>query len=82
MREVSERAHGIEVTRAIRTTTTDGQDVREGEAIALIDGRLVAHGDDEVIVLVEAAKRLTDTEVFTLYSGAGVDATSGLSWTQ
>jgi hypothetical protein len=74
MREVSERAHGIEVTRAIRTTTTDGQDVRQGEAIALIDGRLVAHGDDEVIVLVEAAKRLTDTEVFTLYSGAGVDA--------
>ena len=75
MREVSERAHGIEVTRAIRTTQTDGQDVREGEAIALVDGRLVAHGEDDVMVLVEAAKRLTDTEVFTLYSGADVDAT-------
>ena len=74
MREVSERAHGIEVTRAIRTSKTDGQDVREGEAIALIDGRLVAHGEDDVMVLVEAAKRLTDTEVFTLYSGADVDA--------
>jgi hypothetical protein len=73
MREVCERAHGIEVTRAIRTTKIDGQDVREGEAIALVDGRLVAHGDDDVVVLVEAAKRLTDTEVFTLYSGAGVD---------
>ena len=75
MREVSERAHGIEVTRAIRTTQTDGQDVREGEAIALVDGRLVAHGEDDVMVLVEAAKRLTDTEVFTLYSGADVDET-------
>ncbi|MDQ2953110.1 MAG: DAK2 domain-containing protein [Chloroflexota bacterium] len=74
MREVSQRAHGIEVTRAIRTTTTDGQDIREGEAIALIDGRIVAHGEDDVMVLVEAAKRLTDTEVFTLYSGADVDA--------
>jgi len=73
MREVCERAHGIEVTRAIRTTKIDGQDVREGEAIALVDGRLVAHGDDDVVVLVDAAKRLSDTEVFTLYSGAGVD---------
>lgn len=74
MREVAERAHGIEVTRCIRTTTIDGQSVREGEAIALLDGRLVAHGDDEVVVLVEAAKRLSNAEVFTLYSGADVDA--------
>src|SRR4051812_33484085 len=74
MRDVSERAHGIEVTRAIRTTTIDGQSVREGEAIAILDGRLVAHGEDDVVVLVEAAKRLLDTEVFTLYSGADVDA--------
>ena len=74
MREVSERAHGIEVTRAIRATTIDGQDVREGEAIAILDGRLVAHGEDDVVVLVEAAKRLSDTDVFTLYSGADVDA--------
>jgi DAK2 domain fusion protein YloV len=75
MREVSERAHGIEVTRAIRTTTIDGQSIREGEAIAILDGRLVAHGEDEVTVLVEAAKGLSETEVFTLYSGADVDAT-------
>ena len=73
MREVSERAHGIEVTRAIRASSIDGQDVREGEAIALLDGRLVAHGDDEVVVLLDAAKRLGDTELFTLYSGADVD---------
>jgi hypothetical protein len=74
MREVAERAHGIEVTRAIRSTTIDGAQVREGEAIALVDGRLVAHGDDDVAVLCEAAKRLNDAEVFTLYSGADVDA--------
>ena len=74
MREVAERAHGIEVTRASRSTTVDGQDVRAGEAIALLDGRVVAHGEDEVTVLVEAAKRLTDAELFTLYSGADVDA--------
>jgi DAK2 domain fusion protein YloV len=74
MREVAERAHGIEVTRAVRATTIDGQQVRAGEAIALVDGRLVAHAEDEVVALVEAAKRLSQTEVFTLYSGADVDA--------
>ncbi|MEK7861982.1 MAG: DAK2 domain-containing protein [Chloroflexota bacterium] len=73
MREVAERAHGIEVTHAIRASTIDDQSVKEGEAIALVDGRLVAHGDDDVVVLVEAAKRLSDSEVFTLYSGADVD---------
>jgi DAK2 domain fusion protein YloV len=74
MREVAERAHGIEITRASRSTTVDGQDVRAGEAIALLDGRVVAHGEDEAAVLVDAAKRLTDAELFTLYSGADVDA--------
>jgi DAK2 domain fusion protein YloV len=73
MREVAERAHGIEITRASRSTTIDGQDVRAGEAIALLDGRVVSHGEDEATVLVEAAKRLTDAELFTLYSGADVD---------
>jgi DAK2 domain fusion protein YloV len=74
MQEVAERAHGIEVTRASRTTKIDGQDVHAGEAIALLDGRVVAHGEDEVTVLVDAAKSLTDAELFTLYSGADVDA--------
>jgi DAK2 domain fusion protein YloV len=74
MQEVAERAHGIEVTRASRSTKIDGQDVHAGEAIALLDGRVVAHGDDEVTVLIDAAKRLTDAELFTLYSGADVDA--------
>ena len=74
MREVAERAHGIEVTRAIRDSTVDGTSVAAGQAIALLDGRLVAHGEDDVAVLVEAARRLTDAEILTLYSGAGVDA--------
>ncbi len=74
MGEVAERAHGIEVTRAIRASIVDGESVREGEAIALLDGRLVAHGDDDVTVMCDAAKRLSDADVFTLYSGADVDA--------
>ena len=73
MAQVAERAHGIEVTRAIRDATIDGERVRQGEAMALLDGRVVAHGEDEVAVLCDAARRLTDAEILTLYSGAGVD---------
>ncbi len=73
MAEVADRAHGIEVTRAVRDATIDGERLKKGEAMALIDGRVVAHGDDEVTVLCDAAKRLTDSEIFTLYSGADVD---------
>jgi len=73
MGEVADRAHGIEVTRAVRDATIDGERVRKGEAMALLDGRVVAHGEDEETVLCEAAKRLTDSEIFTLYGGADVD---------
>jgi len=73
MAQVAERAHGIEVTHAIRDATIDGTHLHKGEAMALLDGKVVAHGDDEVSTLCEAARRLTETEVFTLYSGAGVD---------
>jgi hypothetical protein len=73
MGEVADRAHGIEVTRAVRDATIDGEHVRKGEAMALLDGRVVAHGQDEETVLVEAAKRLTDSEIFTLYGGEDVD---------
>jgi hypothetical protein len=76
MTRVAERAHGIEVTRAVRDATVDGERVRQGEAMALLDGRVVAHGADDVAVLCEAAKRLTDAEIFTLYSGADVDDAS------
>ena len=73
MGEVADRAHGIEVTRAVRDATIDGEHVRKGEAMALLDGRVVAHGEDEETVLVDAAKRLTDSEIFTLYGGEDVD---------
>jgi fatty acid kinase len=73
MAEVADRAHGIEVTRAVREATIDGEHLRKGEAIALLDGRVVAHGEDETTVLCEAAKRLTESEIFALYSGEDVD---------
>ncbi len=72
MREASAGARTLEVTTATRSTNADGQDVRKGEALALLDGAIVAHGDDDIDVLVEAASRLAGAALLTLYRGAHV----------
>ena len=73
MRDALERAHAIEITTAIRDADVDGQHVGKGEHLALLDGKLVAHADDELAALAMAAKTLSETGLFTLYVGAGVD---------
>jgi len=73
MRDAAEQAHAIEITTAIRDAEVDGQRVGKGEHLALLDGKLVAHADDELQALATAAKTLTGTGLFTLYVGADVD---------
>ncbi|HEY8731242.1 MAG TPA: hypothetical protein VIN69_04595, partial [Candidatus Limnocylindria bacterium] len=73
MREAAERAHSIEITTAIRDAEVDGQRVGKGQHLALLDGTLVAYADDELSALATAAKTLSETGLFTLYIGAGVD---------
>jgi hypothetical protein len=73
MGEAAKGAHAIELTRAVRASHVDGQDVRAGEAIALLDGRLVAHGDDELAVLRDAAVQVARVELLTLYVGDKVE---------
>jgi hypothetical protein len=70
MREAAHAAHGIEVTRATRDATIDGVAVHAGDAIALLDGRLVARSADPVGALGDAAGRLDDVGIATLYGGA------------
>lgn len=74
MREAAAGAHAIELTTAIRAAEVDGQQVGKGEHLALLDGKLVAHDDDELSALASAAQAVADAELFTLYVGAGVDA--------
>jgi dihydroxyacetone kinase-like predicted kinase len=47
--------------------------VRKGEAIALLDGRLVARGDDELEVLASAVSKLETADLITVFYGSGVD---------
>ncbi len=70
MREACGRTRTLEVTRATRATSVEGQAVRKGEAIALLDGALVVHGEDDIEVLAVAASRLVGATLLTLYRGA------------
>lgn len=72
MRDAAADAHGIEVTWATRDAAIEGIDVREGDAIALLDGKLVARGTDLIAVLTDAAARLADVSIATVYAGTGV----------
>ena len=73
MRGAAERAHAIEITTAIRDAEVDGQRVGKGEHLALLDGKLVAHADDELQALAAAARTVSGAGLFTLYVGADVD---------
>jgi len=73
MRAAMAGSHAIEITVAIRDADVDGQRVGRGEHLALLDGKLVAHADDELSALTTAARSMTSAGLFTLYVGAGVD---------
>ncbi len=77
MREAIDRAHGIEVTRSVRTATVDGIAIAEGDAIALLDGRLIACAADEATALRDAFEHMAtngaSVDFVTIYLGAGVD---------
>jgi DAK2 domain fusion protein YloV len=61
----------IEVTRAVRSTTLGGLDIKKKQAIGFLDGDLVAVGDkpDAVVQDVLARVDLDKAEVITIYYG-------------
>lgn len=65
-----------EVTWATRDVALNGIDVREGDAIGLLDGDLVVDAEsfDEAVYWLLAEVELEDCELVTLYYGEGVDA--------
>ncbi len=63
----------VQVTRAARATRVDGQTIGEGQAIALVDGRVVAGDDllDEAFMAgLAAATREMPAELVTVYLGS------------
>ena len=64
-----------EVTTAVRDVTLDGVDVREGDLIGIVNGKLRCRGDDLgdlVQRILEHMDPDDETELFTLYYGESV----------
>ena len=62
----------IEISRAIRATRLGGLNIRKKQAVGLLDGELVATGDNTSDVLNEVVAKLnlSEAEVVTIYFGA------------
>jgi DAK2 domain fusion protein YloV len=61
-----------EVTRAVRSMELDGLSIREGKAIAFLDGRLVSVSDslEEAVIELLSHVDLEEFGLVTIYSGA------------
>ena len=74
MRGALDSVRSGEVTTAVRSTTIDGVDVEEGQAIAILDGGLAAAAaspNDALAAMLDAAE-LDDGALVTLFYGAGL----------
>ena len=66
----------LEVTQAVRDSAVDGQEVREGQFMAILDGSLVALADAADAALLEGLTHsgVSDDSIITLYWGEGATA--------
>ena len=71
MTEATESVRYGEVTTAVRTAEIDGISVQQGDTIGLLDGRLVATGNDPGQVLVEVVFKAEPERggIVTVYAG-------------
>ncbi len=73
MRETANEVVTVEITTATRSVTIDEVDVKEGQFIGLVDGKMKAAGDvamDVIVAALQKAVRPT-SELVTLYYGEG-----------
>jgi dihydroxyacetone kinase-like predicted kinase len=70
-----------EVTTAVRSVEIDGVQVKEGQVIGLVDGKLAVSGDSLPPVVTELLEKMSahDREVITMYYGDHVTKTDAES---
>jgi len=75
MREAQSTVKTIEITRAVRSTQLDGLNIKKRQTIALLDGDLLAAGNDTIDILSKmlAKLNLSKTGVITIYYGADTE---------
>jgi len=74
MEEILKNIRVAEVTVAVRDVCIDGQDVRKGDIIGIIDDKIVYVADESCGVLKEVVKQLAvdDVELITIYYGSEI----------
>ena len=74
MRSALGEVYCLEITRAVRETTVEGLQVREGDSIGILDGELAAAcpGPEEVVRELGGRLKELDVSLATVYSGEGV----------
>ncbi len=77
MNKAKSAAKTIEITRAVRSTQLAGLSIKKNQTIGLLDGDLLAAGNDttEVLNKMLAELNLNEAEVITIYYGADTKLT-------
>ena len=75
MTEAKSAIKSIEITRAVRSTQLDGLSIKKKQAIGLLDGELLAVGNNtaEVLNKMLAKLDLKRAEIITIYYGADTE---------
>jgi dihydroxyacetone kinase-like predicted kinase len=74
MKAASEIVHTLELTTATRSVEIDGVEVREGQVIGLLDGKLVISGEDlaDTFSTLLSQAEIDRAELLTVYFGRDV----------
>jgi DAK2 domain fusion protein YloV len=75
MTEAKSAIKSIEITRAVRSTQLDGLSIKKNQAIGLLDGELLAVGNNTADVLNKMLAKLDlkKAEIITIYYGADTE---------
>lgn len=75
MRDAIEGVRCVSVTRSVRDTSADGVQVADGDAIVLVDGKLLARADSLEEALMTGLRTVVEgAELVTLYLGSDAPA--------
>jgi dihydroxyacetone kinase-like predicted kinase len=74
MRQAIDSVTTVEVTRAVRDSSSQGREIKAGDVLAVVDDEIAQVGDDYLgVVEAVLAERTAPCELITVYRGAEVD---------
>jgi DAK2 domain fusion protein YloV len=78
MQDAMDAVHSLEVTRAVRASHANGKQIKAGDIIAVLDGKITAVGAEELGVIDEVLSSSdVAPELVTVYRGEGVSDADG-----